>query len=59
LASQKHGDWVRLMMEKERLEWVMSGLSYYHLTAREDQFVKSVKQDFNQKICSQKSRKKN
>jgi len=27
----------------------MSGLSYYHLTVREDQFVKSVNQDFNQK----------
>jgi hypothetical protein len=26
----------------------MSGLSYYNLTAREDQFAKSVKQDFNQ-----------
>jgi hypothetical protein len=39
----------RLMMGKERIEWVMSGLSYYNLTAREDQFVKSVKQDFNQK----------
>jgi hypothetical protein len=37
------------MMEKGRLEWVMSGLSYYHLTVREDQFVKSVNQDFNQK----------
>jgi DNA repair ATPase RecN len=36
-------------MEKERLEWVMSGLSHYHLTAREDQFIKSVKQDFSQK----------
>ena len=36
-------------MEKERLEWVMSGLSCYNLTAREDQFVKSVKQDFDQK----------
>ncbi len=36
-------------MGKERIEWVMSGLSYYNLTAREDQFVKSVKQDFNQK----------
>jgi DNA repair ATPase RecN len=36
-------------MEKERLEWVMSGLSHYHLTAREDQFIKSVNQDFSQK----------
>jgi len=36
-------------MEKERLEWVMSGLSLYHLTAREDQFIKLVEQDFSQK----------
>jgi hypothetical protein len=37
------------MMKKERLQWVISGLNYYHLTAREEQFVKSVEQDFNQK----------
>jgi hypothetical protein len=37
------------MMEKERLEWIMSGLNRYQLAAREDQFVKSVEQDFNQK----------
>jgi DNA repair ATPase RecN len=36
-------------MEKERLEWVMSGLGHYDLTAREDQFIESVKQDFSQK----------
>ncbi len=36
-------------MEKERLEWVMSGLSHYQLTSREDQFIKSVNQDFSQK----------
>jgi hypothetical protein len=36
-------------MEKERLEWVMSGLSHYNLTAMEDQFVKLAKQDFSQK----------
>ena len=35
-------------MEKERLEWVMSGLSHYHLTAKEDQFIKSAEQDFSQ-----------
>jgi len=37
------------MMEKERLEWIMSGLNRYKLAAREDQFVKSVEQNFNQK----------
>jgi hypothetical protein len=36
-------------MEKERLEWIMSGLNRYKLAVREDQFVKSVEQDFNQK----------
>ena len=36
-------------MNKERLEWVMSGLSHYKLTAREDQFIKSAEEDFNQK----------
>ncbi len=36
-------------MNKERLEWVMSGLSQYKLTKNEDQFIKSVSGDFNQK----------
>ena len=36
-------------MNKERLEWVMSGLSHYKLTAGEDQFIKLAEQDFNQK----------
>jgi len=36
-------------MNKERLEWVMSGLSHYKLTEREDQFIKLAEQDFNQK----------
>jgi len=36
-------------MNKERIEWVMSGLNHYKLAARENQFVKSVGQDFNQK----------
>jgi hypothetical protein len=36
-------------MNKERLEWVMSGLTRYHLTKNEDQFVKSTEHDFNQK----------
>jgi hypothetical protein len=36
-------------MEKERLKWIMSGLNHYKLAVREDQFVKSVEQDFNQK----------
>jgi len=35
-------------MNKERLEWVMSGLSQYKLTKNEDQFVKSTSGDFDQ-----------
>ncbi len=36
-------------MNKERLEWVMSGLSRYKLTKNEAQFIKSVSGDFDQK----------
>ncbi len=36
-------------MNKERLEWVMSGLNRYKLTQKEEQFVKSLQDDFNQK----------
>jgi hypothetical protein len=36
-------------MDKERLDWVMSGLNRYKLTQKEDQFVKSAEQYFNQK----------
>ena len=36
-------------MDKERLEWVLSGLNRYRLTQKEDQFVKSTEYDFNQK----------
>jgi hypothetical protein len=36
-------------MNKERLEWVMSGLIQYKLTKNEDQFIKSASGDFDQK----------
>jgi DNA repair ATPase RecN len=36
-------------MNKERLEWIMSGLNRYKLPEKEDQFVKSTEHDFNQK----------
>ncbi len=36
-------------MNKERLDWVVSGLNRYNLTKKEDQFVKSAEQDFNEK----------
>jgi hypothetical protein len=35
-------------MNKERLEWIMSGLNQYQLTKTEDQFVKSALGDFDQ-----------
>jgi predicted flavoprotein YhiN len=36
-------------MNKERLEWIMSGLTQYKLTKNEDQFIKSALEDFDQK----------
>ena len=36
-------------MNRERLEWIMSGLSRYRLTQKEDRFVRSAEHDFNQK----------
>jgi hypothetical protein len=36
-------------MNKERLEWIMSGLNQYKLTKNEDQFVKSTLGDFDQR----------
>jgi predicted ATPase len=36
-------------MEKQRLEWIMSGLNRYKLTATEDRFIKLVEENFNQK----------
>ena len=36
-------------MTKDRLEWVLSGLSRYKLTSGEEQFLKSAENDFQQK----------
>jgi len=36
-------------MNHQRLEWIMSGLSRYRLTQKEDRFVRSAEHDFNQK----------
>ena len=33
-------------MNKERLEWVVSGLNQHALTKTEDQFVKTALEDF-------------
>ena len=35
-------------MNKDRLEWIMSGLNKYQLTKTEGQFVKSALGDFDQ-----------
>jgi DNA repair ATPase RecN len=45
VASAKRG----AVMNHERLEWIISGLSRYKLTEKENQFVKSAEVDFNQK----------
>ena len=36
-------------MNKDRLEWIMSGLNQYKLTKNEDQFIKTTLEDFTQK----------
>jgi hypothetical protein len=36
-------------MNKERLEWILSGLCQYKLTKNEDEFIKSASGDFDQK----------
>ncbi|NWF91450.1 MAG: hypothetical protein HXY46_00920 [Syntrophaceae bacterium] len=36
-------------MNKERFEWVMSGLNRYVLTKAEDQFVKTALEDFGKR----------
>jgi len=37
----------RTIMNKERLDWVMSGLNQHALTKTEDQFLKAALQDFD------------
>ncbi len=46
-------------MNKERLEWVMSGLNQYKLTKSEDQLVKSAVEDFdkNHALTEQQEKK--
>jgi DNA repair ATPase RecN len=34
-------------MNKDRLEWVMSGLNRYTLTKAEDEFLKTASEDFD------------
>jgi hypothetical protein len=36
-------------MNKDRLEWIMSGLNQYKLTKNEDQFITSTSADFDEK----------
>ncbi len=37
-------------MNKERLEWVMSGLYQHVLTKAEDQFLKTAQEDFDKNL---------
>jgi hypothetical protein len=37
----------RIIMNKERLDWVMSGLNQHTLTKAEDQFLKTALEDFD------------
>jgi hypothetical protein len=37
----------RTIMNKARLDWVMSGLNQYALTQAEDQFLKTALEDFD------------
>jgi len=39
----------RANMNKERLDWIMSGLNKYALTKPEDQFLKAALEDFDKK----------
>jgi hypothetical protein len=43
-------------MNKERLDWIISGLNQYHLTKTEGQLVKSALGDFNQNHTLTKDR---
>jgi hypothetical protein len=36
-------------MNKERLEWIISGLNKYKLTKNENQLIKSASEDFDKK----------
>jgi hypothetical protein len=45
-------------MNKERLEWIMSGLNQYQLTKNEDQFVKSALGDFDQHMLTEQQEEK-
>jgi hypothetical protein len=45
LPARKRGT----IVNHERLEWIISGLSRYQLTEKENQFVKSAEVHFNQK----------
>ena len=39
----------RVNMNKERLDWIMSGLNKYALTKYEDHFLKAALEDFDKK----------
>ena len=48
LTTQIDQDGKRGLMNKDRLDWILSGLNQYQLTKTEGQFVKSALGDFDQ-----------
>jgi len=45
-------------VNKERLDWVMSGLNQHQLTKSEDQFVKSALEGFDQHMLTAEQEEK-
>lgn len=48
LTPQMDQDGKRGLMNKDRLDWILSGLNQYQLSKTEGQFVKSAMGDFDQ-----------
>jgi hypothetical protein len=44
---RRSSGWRGVLMNKARLDWVMSGLNQYALTQAEDQFLKTAVGDFD------------
>jgi hypothetical protein len=40
-----------VIMNKERLEWIVSGLNQYALTEAEEQFLKTALEDFSKNLA--------
>jgi len=48
----------RSIMDKARLDWVISGLNQYPLTKAEDVFLKTASEDFNRNQALTKTQEK-